>query len=48
MFPIRIDDKLLFECLDCKKRFWDEGEKKIGEIKCPHCGSLNYDIVIKS
>jgi predicted nucleic acid-binding Zn-ribbon protein len=48
MFPIRLDDKLLFQCLNCGKRFWEDGEKKVGEVKCPHCGSNNHDIVTQN
>lgn len=45
MLTIRLDDQILFLCIDCQKRFWESGDKKPGEIKCPHCGSINHQIV---
>lgn len=42
MFPIRLNSEIRFQCFDCKKRFWIDGEQKISDTKCPYCDSHNH------
>jgi predicted Zn-ribbon and HTH transcriptional regulator len=48
MIPIRNDNEILFVCLDCKKRFWVDGNNKPGESPCPDCKSNNIDVVTQA
>jgi len=43
--PIRFDTDLMMKCLDCKNRFWIDGDTPIGKSSCTGCGSKNIDHV---
>ncbi|MES3019377.1 MAG: hypothetical protein V4721_16440 [Bacteroidota bacterium] len=43
--PIRFETDLLMKCLNCRNRFWIDGDLPIGSCPCTKCGSVNIDNV---